>query len=87
MLCLHTDKFMSIVCTRTLIGKKVYKEPVIDFMIINDESNNHSEILFLLENGSSDTFILRLVSFPGKCFLFSYFLFLLFYGQKQHSER
>lgn len=76
MLCLRTDKFMSIVCTRTLIGKKVYKEPVIDFMIINDESNNHSEILFLLENGSSDTFILRLVSYPGKCFLF--FLFFIF---------
>lgn len=70
MLCLHTDKFMSIVCTRTLIGKKVYKEPVIDFMIVNDESNNHPEILFLLENENTDIFTLRLVSFPGKCFLF-----------------
>ncbi|XP_035724093.1 kinetochore-associated protein 1-like [Vespa mandarinia] len=64
MLCLHTDKSMSIVCTRTLIGKMVYKEPIIDFMIINDESNNHSEILFLLENGNNDMFTLRLVSFP-----------------------
>ncbi|KAF7379791.1 hypothetical protein HZH68_016739 [Vespula germanica] len=64
MLCLHTDKFMSIVCTRTLIGKKVYKKPVIDFMIVNDESNNHPEILFLLENENTDIFTLRLVSFP-----------------------
>ncbi|KAK2580274.1 hypothetical protein KPH14_012521 [Odynerus spinipes] len=63
MICLRTDKLINLVCTRTLTGIKVYKEPVIDFMIIDDGSNDH-QILLLLENENSEMLTLRLVSFP-----------------------
>ncbi|KAI4477863.1 hypothetical protein M0804_012343 [Polistes exclamans] len=64
MLCLCMDNFMRIVCTKTLIGKQIYKEKVSDFMLIIDERGNYSEILLLLENENKDTLTLRLVSFP-----------------------
>ncbi|KAI4495651.1 hypothetical protein M0802_008486 [Mischocyttarus mexicanus] len=64
MLCLCTDNFMRIVCTKTLIGKQIYKDKVSDFTLINEENDNYSEILFLLENENNDTLTLRLVSFP-----------------------
>ncbi|XP_015182547.1 PREDICTED: kinetochore-associated protein 1 [Polistes dominula] len=64
MLCLCSDNLMRIVCTKTLIGKQIYKEKVSDFMLIIDESDNYSEILLLLKNENKDTLTLRLVSFP-----------------------
>lgn len=68
MLCLCSNHMLHIVCPQTLLCLRIYREPVLDFEIIesNDNSDNSScQILALTRNVEDSTSILHVLSFPG----------------------
>lgn len=66
MLCLRTDHVLSIICPDTLLGLKIYDDPVFDFTIIQHDDIDHCDILFLSQSGNNCTmYKLCLVSYPG----------------------
>ncbi|XP_046740474.1 kinetochore-associated protein 1 [Diprion similis] len=66
LLCLRTDGAINIVCSSTLLAKKVWDGHASDIEIVEDQANCPIRILILLtaEAGSATTFM-QLVSFPG----------------------
>lgn len=66
LLGLQTDGALSIICSSTLLSKKVWDGPASDMVIVEDEADAETQILILLkaQEDSSTTF-LQLVSFPG----------------------
>ncbi|XP_076656140.1 kinetochore component rough deal [Halictus rubicundus] len=64
MLCLCANNTLNMVCPRTLLGLKIYKEPVSDFAIIEDDSSL-CQILILTANiDDCNMRKLRVLSFP-----------------------
>ncbi|XP_076384930.1 kinetochore component rough deal isoform X2 [Megalopta genalis] len=65
MLCLCMDNTLNMVCPRTLLGLKVYRESVSDFAIIEDIDNSLCQILILTANKDDHNMCkLRVMSFP-----------------------
>ncbi|XP_076288351.1 kinetochore component rough deal [Lasioglossum baleicum] len=65
MLCLCANNTLNIVCPRTLLGLKIYKEPVLDFAIIEDVDSSLCQILVVTENSDDCNMCkLRVLSFP-----------------------
>lgn len=66
MLCLRTDYMLNMVCPQTLLGLKVYNEPVADFAVIENNDNSLCQILVLTRNdGDCTKHTLCVLSFPG----------------------
>ncbi|XP_076666441.1 kinetochore component rough deal isoform X2 [Andrena cerasifolii] len=65
MLCLRTDYMLNMVCSQTLLGLKVYNEPVADFAVIENNDSSLCQILVLTRNdGDCAKHTLRVLSFP-----------------------
>ncbi|XP_015522627.2 kinetochore-associated protein 1 [Neodiprion pinetum] len=66
LLCLRTDGAINVVCSSTLLAKKVWDGRASDIEIMEDQPDCPIRILILLvaESGSATTFM-QLVSFPG----------------------
>ena len=67
MIALRSDGGLSVVCLKTLLGKKIWNGPVADFVTVQDKANDPYQILILkaAEKGALTT-ILQFLSFPGK---------------------
>jgi len=69
MLCLRTDNMLSMVCLNTFLTLKICDDPVFDFDVI--QHDDYSEILLLTHSKDNyATYILRIISYPGKCIIF-----------------
>lgn len=67
MICLNSDQILHILCPFTLISRMIYKEPIVDFQVIQDE-NDYAElqIVMLIKNDDDMSWTIRSTSFPGK---------------------
>ncbi|XP_076239619.1 kinetochore component rough deal [Calliopsis andreniformis] len=64
MLCLCKNGILHMVCPQTLLGLKVYQEPVSDFTIMENSDTNLCQILVLTRNDNCNINSLRVLSFP-----------------------
>ncbi|XP_008550216.1 kinetochore-associated protein 1 [Microplitis demolitor] len=70
MICLRADKSLSVVHLKTLIGKKVWSGPVVDFVTLQETDSNH--MLVLMDSEPSATLTsLHLMSFPDFQIIFT----------------